>query len=93
LTICNLLARNTSKDPNPSQHRKCSLFHPHSSSQTLDTVDGLWSLTFGNDRDPAKGGAEPANTLFFTAGIQKELHGLFGTITPEGFPESASLSS
>ena len=45
-------------------------------------IDGLWSLTFGNDGDPAQGGAGPANTLFFTAGIQDEQHGLFGTITP-----------
>jgi uncharacterized protein (TIGR03118 family) len=46
------------------------------------TIDGLWSLTFGNDSDPAKGGAGPANTLFFTAGINGERDGLFGTITP-----------
>jgi len=45
-------------------------------------IDGLWSLTFGNDGDPSQGGAGPANTLFFTAGIQDEQHGLFGTITP-----------
>jgi len=45
-------------------------------------IDGLWSLTFGNDGDPAKGGAGPANTLFFTAGINNETDGLFGTITP-----------
>jgi uncharacterized protein (TIGR03118 family) len=48
------------------------------------TIDGLWSLTFGNDSDPAKGGAGPANTLFFTAGINGEQDGLFGTITPVG---------
>ncbi len=41
------------------------------------TIDGLWSLTFGND-----GNAGPANTLFFTAGINGEQDGLFGTITP-----------
>ncbi len=48
------------------------------------TIDGLWSLTFGNDGDPAppKNGAGPANTLFFTAGINAEQDGLFGTITP-----------
>jgi uncharacterized protein (TIGR03118 family) len=48
------------------------------------TIDGLWSLTFGNDGDPAppKNGAGPANTLFFTAGINGEQDGLFGTITP-----------
>ncbi|MCU1315382.1 MAG: hypothetical protein JWN63_704 [Candidatus Acidoferrum typicum] len=41
------------------------------------TVDGLWSLTFGNDAT-----AGPANTLFFTAGINNEQDGLFGTLTP-----------
>ena len=41
------------------------------------TIDGLWSLTFGNDVN-----AGPANTLFFTAGINGEQDGLFGTITP-----------
>jgi len=40
-------------------------------------IDGLWSLTFGNDAN-----AGPANTLFFTAGINNETDGLFGTITP-----------
>jgi uncharacterized protein (TIGR03118 family) len=41
------------------------------------SIDGLWALEFGNtgpNGDP--------NTLFFTAGIQDEAHGLFGTITP-----------
>jgi uncharacterized protein (TIGR03118 family) len=41
------------------------------------TIDRLWSLTFGND-----GTAGPANTLFFTAGINGEQDGLFGTLTP-----------
>src|SRR5882724_90160 len=41
------------------------------------TIDGLWSLTFGND-----GTAGPANTLFFTAGPNGEQDGLFGTLTP-----------
>jgi uncharacterized protein (TIGR03118 family) len=40
-------------------------------------IDGLWSLTFGND-----GTAGTANTLFFAAGINGEQDGLFGTITP-----------
>jgi uncharacterized protein (TIGR03118 family) len=40
-------------------------------------IDGLWALGFGND-----GNAGPASTLFFTAGIEDEAHGLFGTITP-----------
>jgi len=41
------------------------------------TIDGLWSLTFGNDAN-----AGLANTLFFTAGINGEQDGLFGTISP-----------
>ena len=44
---------------------------------SLMFIDGIWSLTFGND-----GAAGPANTLFFTAGINNEQDGLFGTITP-----------
>ncbi len=54
------------------------------SDNSLMFIDGLWSLTFGNDGDPAppKNGAGPANTLFFTAGINGEQDGLFGTITP-----------
>jgi uncharacterized protein (TIGR03118 family) len=40
------------------------------------TIDGLWALRFGNG-----GNAGPTNTLFFTAGIDDEAHGLFGTIT------------
>jgi len=44
---------------------------------SLLTIDGLWSLTFGNN-----GAAGPSTTLFFTAGLDHETHGLFGTLTP-----------
>jgi uncharacterized protein (TIGR03118 family) len=44
---------------------------------SLMFIDGLWSLTFAND-----GTAGLANTLYFTAGINGEQDGLFGTITP-----------
>jgi uncharacterized protein (TIGR03118 family) len=40
-------------------------------------IDGLWALEFGNGS-----GAGPAQTLFFTAGPNKEKDGLFGTLTP-----------
>jgi uncharacterized protein (TIGR03118 family) len=40
-------------------------------------IDGLWALGFGNGA-----GSGPAGTLFFTAGIEDEAHGLFGTLTP-----------
>lgn len=40
-------------------------------------IDGLWALRFGNGS-----AAGPMTTLFFTAGIDDEQHGLFGTITP-----------
>jgi uncharacterized protein (TIGR03118 family) len=41
------------------------------------SIEGLWALGFGNGA-----GAGPTNTLYFTAGIDDEAHGLFGTITP-----------
>ena len=47
------------------------------SDNSVLTINGLWSLTFGNDAS-----AGPANTLFFSAGINDEADGLFGTITP-----------
>lgn len=40
------------------------------------TIDGLWSLAFGNGAN-----AGPTNTLFFTAGLNHEANGLFGTLT------------
>jgi uncharacterized protein (TIGR03118 family) len=40
------------------------------------TIDGLWALKFGNGHQ-----AGPTNTLFFTAGIDGEKHGLFGSLT------------
>ena len=39
-------------------------------------IDGLWTLTLGGG---AKSGSE---TLYFTAGPNMEMDGLFGTITP-----------
>ncbi|HEV8712357.1 MAG TPA: TIGR03118 family protein [Candidatus Binatia bacterium] len=41
------------------------------------TIDGLWALTFGKG-DPNNG---PTNRLFFTAGIEDEEHGLFGSLS------------
>jgi uncharacterized protein (TIGR03118 family) len=41
------------------------------------SISGLWALGFGNGNN-----AGPATTLFFTAGIEDEAHGLFGTLTP-----------
>jgi uncharacterized protein (TIGR03118 family) len=42
-------------------------------------IDGLWGLRFA----PATPGAGP-NTLFFTAGLNHEADGLFGTLVPQG---------
>ena len=39
------------------------------------SLDGLWTLTFGNDH-----GAGSSGVLYFTAGIQNQLHGLFGSL-------------
>jgi uncharacterized protein (TIGR03118 family) len=43
------------------------------------SIDGLWGLRFA----PATPGATP-NTLFFTAGLNTEAAGLFGTLPPTG---------
>ena len=42
-------------------------------------IDGLWGLRFS----PTTPGAGP-NTLFFTAGLNHEADGLFGTLLPNG---------
>jgi uncharacterized protein (TIGR03118 family) len=52
------------------------------------TIDGLWSLKFGNG-----GAAGGANALFFTAGIDGENHGLFGSLIPKGAPIVPNLGS
>jgi len=43
---------------------------------SLVSVPDLWAILFGNGAL-----AGPMNTLFFTAGIGDELHGLFGALT------------
>jgi len=64
------------------------------SDETL-TIPGLWALAFGNSAAgcpstppagsnlPQCGAAGPYNSLFFTAGINDEADGLFGTLTPD----------
>jgi hypothetical protein len=42
-------------------------------------IDGLWGVRFA----PMTPGAGP-NTLFFTAGLNHEADGLFGTLVPNG---------
>jgi uncharacterized protein (TIGR03118 family) len=44
---------------------------------SLVTIGSLWALAFGNNAN-----AGPSTTLFFTAGLENEMHGLFGTLTP-----------
>ena len=46
------------------------------------TIDGLWALRVGNG-GPAPNGGDP-NAVYFTAGINGEQDGLFGTITNAG---------
>jgi uncharacterized protein (TIGR03118 family) len=51
------------------------------------TIDGLWSLTFGNDA-----AAGPlATTLYFSAGPNHENDGLFGTLTPVASEQDGSV--
>ena len=50
-------------------------------------IDHLWALKVGNG-----GSGGNANTVYFTAGIDNEMHGLFGSLTPvaPGTPEGAA---
>jgi uncharacterized protein (TIGR03118 family) len=52
---------------------------------SLVTIDGLWSLTFGNGAS-----AGPATTLYFTAGPDHETNGIFGTLTPVASEQDGS---
>jgi hypothetical protein len=59
----------------------------HDENDNVITIEGLWALSFGSgtltgtdNSTPSASG--PANTLFFTAGINDEEDGLFGTLTP-----------
>jgi len=64
-------------------------------TDNLLTIDGLWGLTFGNSAAgcpstppvgsglPKCGASGPYNYLFFTAGVNGEADGLFGTLTPD----------
>lgn len=53
------------------------------------TIGGLWSLKFGNG-----GQAGPTTTLFFSAGIGGENHGLFGELQVVSFnPQSLVLAA
>jgi uncharacterized protein (TIGR03118 family) len=48
--------------------------------------DGLWALAFGNNSSTSN-----PNALYFTAGLDDEEHGLFGTITATPEPGSLAL--
>ena len=51
-------------------------------------IEGLWALSFGNGAS-----AGPLNTLYFTAGIDDEAHGLFGTLTAVADPVDADCDN
>ena len=40
-------------------------------------IDGLWALKIGNGADGGR-----TDTVYFTAGLDHEMHGLFGSLTP-----------
>src|SRR5205823_173102 len=46
------------------------------------SIDGLWGITVGNG-----GSGGDANRLYFSAGLDDETHGLFGSLSP--VPEPA----
>jgi uncharacterized protein (TIGR03118 family) len=52
------------------------------------SIDGLWSLRFGNG---GKGGIQ--NVLYFSAGIESQMHGLFGSLSACSGPVIAGVST
>ena len=65
-------------DPN-SRHWLGEVSGPHGHPLVND---GLWSLTFGGALN-SDGSASSADTLFFSAGLNDEADGLFGSIVPQ----------
>jgi uncharacterized protein (TIGR03118 family) len=57
-------------------------------------IDGLWALRVGNG-----GNGGNTNTVYFTAGLDHEMHGLFGSLTtaapgsPEGLAEVQKVTA
>lgn len=52
------------------------------------SIDGLWTLTFGNDNK-----AGSSKTLYFTAGIEGQAHGLFGSLEACGGPQISGVAA
>jgi uncharacterized protein (TIGR03118 family) len=78
------------------QHGEINAFDPATGAYlgTLEDAAGnairnpdLWALTFGNG---GSGGLK--DTLYFTAGIDDETHGLFGAISASAAPEPNALA-
>jgi uncharacterized protein (TIGR03118 family) len=74
-----------------------NVFDPHNGHQVGEltgakgkpiVIDGLWALQFGNGKQAGSTGA-----LFFTAGLDGEKHGLFGSIVPAKAPIVPDLGS
>jgi uncharacterized protein (TIGR03118 family) len=57
----------------------------HLTGEKILSISGLWAIAFGNSATgvtgSTSGSAGPYNSLFFTAGIEDEQHGLFGVLT------------
>jgi uncharacterized protein (TIGR03118 family) len=50
-------------------------------------IPDLWELIPGNG-----GAAGDPNAIYFTAGVQDEAHGLFGSLTPDATPSPATMT-
>jgi uncharacterized protein (TIGR03118 family) len=51
-------------------------------------IPDLWELIPGNG-----GSAGDPNTIYFTAGVQEEAHGLFGSLMPDATPSLATMTT
>jgi uncharacterized protein (TIGR03118 family) len=52
------------------------------------TIPDLWELIPGNG-----GSAGDPNAIYFTSGVQQEMHGLFGSLTPNSMPSPDPMAA
>ena len=57
------------------------------------TIGDLWALIPGNGGVPGGGSANSdPNKIYFTAGVENEAHGLFGSLTATPEPDRSAMS-
>jgi uncharacterized protein (TIGR03118 family) len=67
----------TAVDTSPASTSMSALGQLMGADNAAVAIDGLWGLTFGDGVTNAR-----PNALYFAAGPDDEMHGMFGVVTP-----------